>query len=241
MTGKLFCFGLGYSAKRLAGLQEGQGFAVTGTSREGGEGLILFDRNHPLDDPVAALEGVSHVLVSIPPDEAGDVVADLHGQALAALPGLKWLGYLSTTGVYGDRGGDWVSEDDTVKPQKRRGRRRAAAEDAWLALHRDSSLPLHIFRLAGIYGPGRSALKRAREGAARRIHKEGHVFSRVHVDDIAGVLAASMARPNPGAIYNVVDDEPAPQADVVALACELAGVPVPPLESVEDAGLDAVT
>src|SRR5262249_20681584 len=136
--------------------------------------------------------------------------------------------YLSTTGVYGDRGGGMVDEASALLPTGPRGRARVAAEQGWLALHRDHGVPVHIFRLAGIYGPGRNALTTVRSGQARRIVKPGQVFSRIHVDDIAAVLRASMSRPRPGAIYNVCDDDPAPPQDVIALACELLNVPPPP-------------
>ncbi len=185
----------------------------------------LFDRDRPLDDAAAALAGVTHILSSVPPDAAGDLVIDHHGQDLAALEDVAWVGYLSTTGVYGDRGGDWVSEDDDLRPSTERGRRRVAAERAWLAL----PLPVHLFRLAGIYGPGRNQLLSVRNGTAKRIDKPGQVFSRIHVDDIAAVLEASISRPNPGAAYNVCDDEAAPPQDVVAFAAGLLGVEPPPL------------
>jgi nucleoside-diphosphate-sugar epimerase len=149
-----------------------------------------------------------------------------HLKGLRRCADLTWVGYLSTTGVYGDRGGAWVDEADAVAPTMARTRRRVAAEGHWLA----SGLPVHIFRLAGIYGPGagRNALDAVRGGRARRIVKTGQVFGRVHVDDIVQVLRASIARPNPGAIYNVADDEPAPPQDVIAFACQLLGVAPPP-------------
>ena len=162
---------------------------------------------------------------------------DHHARDLAALPRLRWLGYLSTTGVYGDRGGGWVDESDARLPSGVRGRRRVAAEDGWLALHRDRGLPVHVFRLAGIYGPGRNALATVRAGTARRVDKPGQVFSRIHVDDIVAVLRASMARPAPGAVYNVADDDPAPPQDVVAYAAELLGVAPPPLVPFAEAAL----
>ncbi|MBV8651953.1 MAG: SDR family oxidoreductase, partial [Alphaproteobacteria bacterium] len=171
----------------------------------------------------------THTLVSVPPDAAGDPVLDRHAADIAALPCLAWLGYLSTTGVYGDRGGGWVDEGSALRPSGERGRRRVAAETGWLELWRRHRLPVHLFRLAGIYGKGRSALDTVRRGEAKRIDKPGQVFSRIHVDDIATVLEASMARPDPGAAYNVCDDDPAPPQEVVAFACELLGVTPPPL------------
>lgn len=158
-----------------------------------------------------------------------------HGQDLLGCGSIVWAGYLGTTGVYGDRGGEWVSEADPVAPTQPRTRRRVRAEGHWLA----SGLPVQLFRLAGIYGPGpgRSALAAVRSGRARRIVKPGQVFCRIHVDDIVQVLRASMIRPNPGAIYNVADDEPAPPQDVVTYACELLGVEPPPEIPFETADL----
>jgi nucleoside-diphosphate-sugar epimerase len=224
----LLCFGFGYSASTLARRLLARGWTVRGTSRDPAKRatdrveLFAFDRATPLPDE--AFAGVTHLLTSIAPDEAGDAVLDVEGARLAALPALAWAGYLGTTAVYGDRGGAWVDESAELAPTSARGERRVAAERAWL----DSGLPAHVFRLAGIYGPGRSAVDQLRAGTARRIVKPGQVFSRIHVEDIATVLEASMARPNPGAVYNVCDDEPAPPQDVVAYAAERLGVPVPP-------------
>jgi nucleoside-diphosphate-sugar epimerase len=180
----------------------------------------------------AAIAAASHILVSLPPDADGDPVLARHRPALAAARP-AWLGYLSTTGVYGDRAGGWVDEASPLAPVGERGRRRVAAEAAWAA----TGLPVHHFRLAGIYGPGRSALDRLRAGTARRIVKPGQVFSRIHVADIAAALAASIARPDPGRAYNLADDEPAPPEDVIEFAAGLLGLPVPPAVAFEDADL----
>ncbi len=234
---RLFCFGLGYTARVLAAALMGEGWTVAGTCRDeaaradlaaDGIDAFLFDRDRPLDDAGAALGGATHLLSSVPPDAAGDPVLARHAGAIAAMKGLAWAGYLSSTGVYGDTGGAAVDETAAVNPTSERGRRRAEAEDGWLDLWRAAGVPVHVFRLSGIYGPGRSALDAVRAGRARRIDKPGHLFARIHVDDIAAVLRASMARPGPGAVYNVCDDEPAPAADVVAFACELLGVDAPP-------------
>ena len=238
----LFCFGLGYSAGFLARDLAARGWGVAGTSREGGaspDGFALgrFGRSAPLADPAGALAGTTHLLISVPPDAAGDPVLAEHGRDIAALGELRWVGYLSTTGVYGDRGGGWVDESSDLQPTGERGRRRVAAEAGWLDLHRRHGLPLHIFRLAGIYGPGRSALDAVREGRAQRVDKPGQVFSRIHVADIVQVLRASMARPNPGAIYNVCDDDPAPPEAVIAYACELLRVTILPLVPFDQAVL----
>ena len=160
-----------------------------------------------------------------------------HGPDIAVTRGLAWLGYLSTTGVYGDRGGGWVDETSQLQPTGDRGRRRVAAEKGWLDLWNRRGVPVHIFRLAAIYGPGRSAFDALRAGTARRICKPGQVFSRIHVEDLANVLIASMERPRPGAVYNVCDDDPAPPAAVVGYAAELLGIEPPPLVPIEAAGL----
>jgi len=242
--GKLFCFGLGYSALALAESLPAEGWGIAGTCRTAekqpelarrGITVHLFGRGRPL--PESAFEGVTHILQSIPPDGEGDPVLAMHGETLARLPQLRWFGYLSTTGVYGDRGGDWVDEHSDLQPTGERGRRRVAAEVGWSRLAHAEGLPLHIFRLAGIYGPGRSALDSLRAGTARRVIKPGQVFSRIHVADIAQVLRASMAQPNPGAVYNVCDDDPAPPWAVIEYAAELLGIPPPPAVPFEQAQL----
>ncbi|MBL8659609.1 MAG: SDR family oxidoreductase [Rhodospirillales bacterium] len=233
---RLFCFGFGFSAQVLAERLGRLGWGIAGTCRDAGKRRALaargvdawlFDRDRPLEKAPLALEGATAMLVSAPPDRAGDPVLDHHGGEIAALD-LDWIGYLSTTGVYGDTGGETVDEDAPLRPSSARSRRRVAAEAAWLDLGRRHGLPVHVFRLAGIYGPGRSALDQVRLGRIRRIDRPGHLFSRIHVDDIATVAQASMARPHPGRVYNVCDDEPAAQADVVAFACSLLGVEPPP-------------
>ncbi len=241
---RLFCFGLGYSALALARDLMAAGWSVAGTTRseekrsaleaEGIE-VHLFSREQPLSDPVSALADVTHMLTSIAPDEGGDLVLGCHERDLRASDRIAWIGYLGTTGVYGDRQGGWVDESDPPTPSLPRTKRRVAAEGHWLA----SGLPAHIFRLAGIYGPGprRNALETVKSGRARRIVKPGQMFGRTHVDDIVQVLKASIARPNPGAIYNVVDDEPAPPQDVIAFAAKLLGVEPPPEVPFEDADL----
>ncbi|MGF1631486.1 MAG: SDR family oxidoreductase [Kiloniellaceae bacterium] len=240
--GRLFCFGLGFSALALARRLAAAGWAIAGTTRQaakaaalGAEGIeaFVFDRDYPLDR--AALAGTTHLLVSIAPDELGDPVLDCHAGDIAALPGLAWIGYLSTTGVYGDWQGAEVDETSELRGAKGRNRRRIEAEAAWLALPAEGGLPVQVFRLAGIYGPGRSALDTVRSGRARRIDKPDHLFSRIHVADIATTLEASIAGPNPGRVYNVCDDEPAAAAEVTAYACRLLGVDPPPLIPLEQA------
>ena len=247
MPGKrLFCFGYGFSASALGALLGPAGWALAGTCRTPGGCRALadagvdagpFSRQAPLGDAARCLAGATHLLLSIPPDGEGDPALDCHGADIAALPGVEWIGYLSTTGVYGDTGGAWVDENAAPAPTSARAKRRVEAERGWLAFGDKHGLAVHICRLAGIYGPGRSALATVRRGEAKRIDKPGHVFSRIHVADIAQVLAASIARPRPAAIYNVCDDEPAPAADVVAHACALLGVAAPPLRPLDDADL----
>lgn len=228
----LLSFGHGYSARALARLLLPQGWRIIGTTRSAGKAVALCAEGaQPLIWPGAALQPAldraTHLLISAAPDDEGDPVLRLVRDEIAARAGqFEWVGYLSTTGVYGDHAGDWVDEDSPLTPSTKRGQARVKAEAEWAAL----DLPLHIFRLAGIYGPGRGPFEKVRQRTARRIIKAGQVFSRIHVDDIAQVLAASIARPNPGAIYNLCDDDAAPPEDVIAYAAELLGLPVPPPE-----------
>ncbi|MDP6883089.1 MAG: SDR family oxidoreductase [Rhodospirillales bacterium] len=221
-------------ASTLAGRGWDLGGTCQGTEARGelaakGIQAVLFDGAKPMAEAAAVLAGVTHILSSVPPGEHGDPVLAHHAGDIAACRGLRWVGYLSTTGVYGDTGGREVDEGAPLNPTSERGRRRVDAEAAWLGLHREQGLAVHVFRLAGIYGPGRSALDQVRAGRARRIDKPGQVFSRIHVDDIGAVLRSSMRRPRPGAVYNVCDDEAAPPADVIAFACRLLGVGAPPV------------
>ncbi len=247
----LFCFGLGYTALVLARRALAEGWTVAGTCRETAtrdalraEGIAadLFDGGAPLADAADRLGAASHVLSTVPPDEAGDPVLRHHDRDLAAAEGVRWIGYLSTTGVYGDRGGDWVDEESALHPTGDRGARRVTAEALWRDLWWDHGRPVHLFRLAGIYGPGRNALEAVRCGTARRIHKAGQVFSRIHVEDIATTLLASMTAPDPGAVYNLSDDDPAPADEVIAHAAALLGVAPPPLVPYHqaEAGLSAM-
>lgn len=239
MTKKLFCFGYGYSCDFLGNDLKKQGdWQIAGTTRDldkkallqqHGVKAYIFDYSKPLSDLKLFLEGVTHLLISTPPDDEGDPAFLMHGDDIAAIDSLEWIGYLSTTGVYGNRNGEWVDEYAELRPSNKRGTRRAIAEQQWLSLYRRANLPVHVFRLAGIYGPGRSALDSVRTGLARRIDKPGHVFSRTHVEDIAQVLMASMAKPYPGAIYNVCDDMAAPSHEVIDYACHLLGIESPPL------------
>ncbi len=232
---RLFCFGLGYTARALAARLKDEGWRIAGTCRDAvtrAELTALGYQIHGFDD-IAALAGATHILSSVPPGRDGDPVLNRHGDAIARLPHLRWAGYLSTTGVYGDRSGGWVDEDAPLRPTGPRGEMRAAAETGWRAL----GVPIHLFRLAGIYGPGRNALETVRRGQARRIVKPGQVFSRIHLDDIAAVLRASMEAPSPGAVYNVCDDEAAPPQDAITFACGLLETTPPQPVAFADAEL----
>ena len=199
---------------------------------------VVFNRDQPLDGVAELLQGVTHLLASIPPDAVGDPVLDCHASDLQTYgKDLNWVGYLSTTVVYGNRDGGWVDETSVRTPGVERGQRRVDAEDGWLALGDAAHIPIQLFRLAGIYGPGRSALDQVRAGRAKRVHRLGQVFSRIHVEDIVSVLRASMAKPNAGAAYNVCDDNPAAPSEVTAFACDLLNVPVPPIIPYEQADL----
>jgi nucleoside-diphosphate-sugar epimerase len=238
LPGNLFCFGVGYTARALVRRLAPQGWRVSGTCRTdeacrrardmGIEAYPFADRDAS-DATRQALAAATHLLSSVPPDDAGDPVIDAFAADIAHHERLAWIGYLSTTGVYGDRAGAWVDEDTEPRPAGERGRHRLAAEGLWLNFWDGHGLPVHVFRLAGIYGPARSVIDNVRLGTARRIAKPGQVFSRIHVEDAAATLAASIARPRPGRIYNVADDAPEDPAVVVEFACRLLGVAPPPL------------
>ena len=225
----LLSFGHGYSARALVPLLPG--WRVIGTTRSPEKARALSAegveaRLFPGGDLGPDVAAATHLLTSIAPDEEGDPVLRAHRAEIAeAAPRLEWAGYLSTTGVYGDHGGGWVDEDTAPAPSTARGEARVRAEAEWRAV---PGLPLHVFRLAGIYGPGRGPFAKVRAGTARRVVKPGQVFSRIHVDDIALALRASIDRPRPGAVYNLCDDDPAPPEDVIAEAARLLGLPPPP-------------
>ena len=222
----LLSLGHGYSARALARRLVPQGWRVIGPTRNPAKAAAFRDEGvEPLLWPAdlgPALAEATHILCSAAPDAKGDPFL----QAVPAIAGAKagWVGYLSTTGVYGDHDGGWVDEETLLTPQSDRGRQRVLAEGQWQA----TGLPLHVFRLAGIYGPGRGPFAKLRDRSARRIVKPGQVFSRIHVDDIAQVLEASIKAPNPGAAYNVCDDNPCPPEEVIGYAARLLGLPEPP-------------
>ncbi|MEZ5839755.1 MAG: SDR family oxidoreductase [Hyphomicrobiales bacterium] len=243
---RLFVFGMGFTASAFVELMR-ERLAWLGASartdeaerdlREQGLDTVHFDGTAPAPGLAATLQVASHVLISIPPDAGGDPVLRHHRDDLIkAAPGLAWIGYLSTVGVYGDHQGDWVSEESDCRPVSARSRNRLAAEVEWQAFAAASGVPVGIFRLAGIYGPGRNTLENLRTGKAKRVVKPGQIFNRIHVDDIAAVLEAATRKPAT-AIYNVADDEPAPPQDVVAYGAELLGLAPPPEVAFENAGL----
>jgi nucleoside-diphosphate-sugar epimerase len=233
----LLCFGYGYTAGLLSRHLTRQGWQISATCRNDAKGgtiirdgarAIVYTGLAPLDDITDVLGNVTHVLVSIPPDDQGDLVVRHHSKALInSGSGLEWLGYLSTTGVYGDRNGEWVDETTPNAPTTNRGRRRTKAEAEWRDLA-NRGVPAHFFRLAGIYGPGRNQLEALKTGRARRIVRPGQMFGRIHVEDIIQILLASMKLPSPGSVYNVCDDEPAPPQDVIAYAADLMNMAPPP-------------
>jgi nucleoside-diphosphate-sugar epimerase len=224
---RLLVLGQGYTAGRLRRAVEAAGWHVIGTARTPRPGILAFDAAAIAD----AIDDATHILSSVPPDDDADPVLARYGERIAASG--AWIGYLSSTGVYGDAKGAWVDETAPVGGGRRTAR--VAADLAWQAL---APGRVHLFRLPGIYGPGRSPLGRVRDGSARRIDAAGQVFSRIHVDDIVGAVLTAMLRPAPG-VYNVADDAPAPQAEVIAFACRLLGRPVPPLVPLTDAQLSA--
>ena len=234
---RLFCFGLGYSASVLARQLRGEGWHVGGTARTtaGAEAIAakgfaacVFDGTTPSPDAATAVAEATHVLVSVPAEADGDPVLRHHIEDLAKASSLAWVGYLSTIGVYGDHKGGWVDETTPTDATAPRAARRIAAEQSWLAFGERMGVRVDVFRLAGIYGPGRSAIERVRDGSAQRIVKPGQVFNRIHVHDIAASLRASIAGNGTHRIYNVTDDEPSPPQDVIAYAARLLQMPPPP-------------
>lgn len=250
---RLFCFGYGYTAAAVVAAMKANPKAhwdFVGTSREPekvralralGIRTFLLDDDEGLTDPLGMLAGATHILITVPPDDEGCPVFRLHAQDILDTEGIEWVGYLSATSVYGNRDGEWIDETSEKRPISKRGSRRVRAEEQWMSLYRLDALPVHLFRLAGIYGPGRSGLDSVRAGRARRIKKEGHAFNRIHVEDIAQTLLASMAKPRPAGIYNLSDDLPAGSWEVITYASELVGIEPQPIIPFDEADLAPIT
>ncbi|MFV0298684.1 MAG: SDR family oxidoreductase [Hyphomicrobiaceae bacterium] len=243
---RLVCLGFGFSARAVCALAAEAGYEIVGTARSperldlvtrlGGRGVV-FDGQSRSAELASLLAGASHVLVSVPPGNEGDPALALHGADLEAAAGLSWIGYLSTVGVYGDRQGGWVDESTPPAPTSQRSRWRLAADEQWLEFGRRTGTCVEVFRLAGIYGPGRSAFDALRKGTARRIDSPGQVFNRIHVEDIARGVWAAMTGSRRGGVYNFADDEPAPAHEVTAFAAGLLGLDPPPLVPIAQASL----
>lgn len=229
---RLLIFGLGYCGTAIAEAARAAHFAVSGTARQP---AATTTDVMPFENAAPAIATATHVLSTVPPDAQGDPVLQAYESAIAAAPRLRWIGYLSSTVVYGDRAGGWVDEDTLPAPSQERGHRRLAAESAWAAFA--ARCTVDLFRLAGIYGPGRSAFDTLRVGHARRILKPGHAFGRIYRDDIAGAVLAAMRQDAPpgSRVFNLSDDEPAENAVLLEEAARLLGLPPPPAATFEDA------
>ena len=242
----LLCVGLGYAATALARRLATAGTGIAGTARDDKGATEIAEkgwRGHVFDGgtvsaPVAdAVAEATHILLSAPPTQGGDPALSTLGPHIARSGRLEWIGYLSTVGVYGDHGGQWVDETTPCRDPGAQGQLRLDAECAWSAFGAEHGKRVEIFRLPGIYGPGRSQVDQLLAGTARRIHKPGQVFNRIHVEDIAAALEAAMTTPSSHTVFNIVDDEPAPADEVVAYAAELLGMSPPPLVRFEDASV----
>lgn len=244
-AGHLFCFGLGFSSKALARRLIPKGWKISGTCRDiQSKGVLQeeiqiysYDGTHATEEICLAIKQATHLLISIPPKTSADPVLEQFGYEICNCDHLKWVGYISSTGVYGDTQGEWVDEASPLKPITKISHNRIKAESDWLKLHESNGLPVVVFRCVGIYGPGRNLLISIKQGKARRIKKPGLVFSRIHVDDLAQTLEASMRYPKPGEIYNVSDDRPSSPAEVVEYACSLLNIEPPPFIPYESAEL----
>lgn len=238
----LLCLGAGYTAQTMMKLYPAKKMWGTTRTTEKASAIeavgatpVIFTGQTPSEELSPILREAENILISISPKLDGGPLLKHHQEDLLANKNLKWIGYLSTVGVYGNHDGEWVDEYAETRPGSDRSLWRKRTEDQWIALNKEQGIPVHIFRLPGIYGKGRGPLEKLKAGKARRINKEGQVFNRAHVEDIAMVLETSCHNPNPGAIYNIADDEPAPPQDVLAYAAELLGVEIPPLIEFKDA------
>ena len=243
----LFCFGLGFAAQAFAKRMRAKEWTVSGSCRAIDKKDLLkelsvfpFDGTHVAEEIWGALSKATHLLISIPPQLSGDVVLQKFSSKIAECKNLKWIGYISSTGVYGDTQGGWVDESSLLKPGTELNERRVEAENGWLSMVEENGCPVMIFRCAAIYGPGRNLLVSVKQGRARRIEKPGLVFSRIHVEDLAQTLEESLRNPKPGEIYNVSDDHPAPPTEAVEYACKLLNITPPPLIPFESAELSDI-
>ncbi len=244
IAGRLFCFGLGFSSLALSESLLPKGWNISGTCRGGdrqdiikAKNTCLFDGSRSTPEISKAVSLATHLLITIPPQPSGDVVLENFSEEISQASHLQWIGYISSTGVYGDAEGEWVDETSPLRGSTDLNRRRIEAEKAWLKMGKDHDLPVMIFRCVGIDGPGRNLLVSVQQGRARRIDKPSLVFSRIHSEDLARTLEASMKKPQPGEIYNVSDDCPCSPTETVEYACGLLGVEPPPLVPYEKADL----
>ena len=228
---------MGYVASLLSEKLITNGWSISATCRfqekkinlikQGYDSYIFYSGNK-MPDLTKALEDVTHILISVPPDDFGDPVINHYKKQISSISNLEWIAYLSSTGVYGNHNGDWINEETKPIPSSIRGERRLIAENQWQDSFANNAFSLNIFRLSGIYGPGRNSFVSIREGKAKRIIKKNLFFNRIHVEDIVGCLFASTKTKNYSGLYNLSDDEPAPPQDVVMYACKLLGVRPPP-------------
>jgi nucleoside-diphosphate-sugar epimerase len=243
----LFCFGLGFAAQVFAKRMHAQEWTVSGTCRAIDKknslkelSVFPFDGAHVTEEICGALSKATHLLISIPPQPSGDVVLQKFSSQIAECKNLEWIGYISSTGVYGDTQGEWVDESSSLQPLTELNVRRVEAENGWLSMVKENGCPVMIFRCAAIYGPGRNLLVSVKQGRARRIEKPGLVFSRIHVEDLAQILEASIKKTRSEEIYNVSDDEPSPPSEAVEYACKLLNIAPPPLIPFESAELSEI-
>ncbi len=244
MKQQLFCFGLGYTAQNLVRhlKQQDASWKFSGTcTTPSDENVILFDGISPMTNLKNRLADVTHMLISIPPqNNIGDPVLHHHIADFSQLENLKWLGYLSTTSIYGDHRGNWVDDETPPAPHSLQGQQRLEAEQAWLKILQKENVPVHIFRLGSIYGPDRGLLANLQAGRQKKVIKRGQYFSRIHVDDLAQVLMASIKSPDPGRSYNVVDDLPTATPDILDYICNLLGRPHLPAIDINDAKISPI-